>query len=222
MDTTVEVLTGSRSTLRRGMWVAWAIVVLYVAYIGTLFSGGVLHGVPKDPSLAIAEVLTIVGAILQVHFVAIVHECAPRRHRTMTLVALGWMLVLAGLTLGVHFVLLTVGRQVDPTTFPGWARLFGWEWPSLLFAVELAAWHVAFGISIFCAASGFQGNGREKVVRHGFRLVGVLCLLGVTGPAVGNLLWRTIGMFGYGVLFPIACAVAALAFKHAPATDEVH
>ncbi len=221
MDTTAEMLTGPRPALRRGMWLAWALVALYAAYIGALFAGGVLRGVPTDPSLAIAEVLTIVGAVLQVFFVAVIHECAPRRRRTMTLVALGWMFVLAGLTLCVHFVMLTAGRQIDPATFPGWARVFGWEWPSLLYAVELAAWHVAFGVSIFFAGCGFQGRGRERVVRYGFRTVGVLCVVGVIGPAVGNLLWRMIGMFGYGVLFPLVCAVAALVFKDAPATDEI-
>jgi hypothetical protein len=217
----VETLTGSRQTLRLGMWIAWAIFALYIAYEASLFAGGVARGVPVDPYLAIAEVLDIVGALLQVILIAIIHECAPRRAKSLTRIALGWMLVMTGLTVSVHFVMLTVGRQIDVATFPGYARVFGWEWPSLLYAVELAAWHLFFGLSLLFAAPAFPGRGRQVLVRFGLLVTGVLCIIGVVGPAIGDLNWRMIGVFGYGVVFPLVCIAIALVFKHATASDEV-
>jgi hypothetical protein len=216
-----ETLAGPRQTLRLGMWTAWTLFALYLAYETSLFAGGVVQGVPKDPFLAIAEVFDIVGALLQVILIATIHECAPRRTKSQTLLALGWMLVMAGLTISVHFVMLTVGRQIDAATFTGYTRVFGWEWPSLLYAVELAAWHLFFGLSLLFAASAFRGRGRQALVRVGLRVTGVLCIVGLVGPAVGNLNWRMIGVFGYGVVFPLVCIPIALVFRDATASDEV-
>jgi hypothetical protein len=217
----VETLAGSRQTLRLGMWLAWITFALYIAYEASLFAGGVAQGVPQDPFLAVAEVLDIVGALLQVFLIATIHACAPRRARILTLIALGWMLILAGLTVSVHFVMLTVGRQIDAATFPGYARVFGWEWPSLLYAVELAAWHLFFGLSLLFAAPAFRGGGRHALVRAGLLVSGIMCIVGLVGPAVGNLAWRMIGVFGYGVVFPLVCVPIALVFKHATASDEI-
>jgi hypothetical protein len=217
----VETLAGPRQTLRLGMWIAWSLFALYIAYEASLFAGGVAQGVPVDPFMAIAEVLDIIGALLQVILIATIYECAPRRAKSLTRIALGWMLVMAGLTVSVHFVMLTVGRQIDVATFPGYARVFGWEWPSLLYAVELAAWHLFFSLSLLFAASAFRGHGRQALVRAGLRVTGVLCIAGLVGPAVGNLNWRMIGVFGYGVVFPLVCVAIALVFKHATASEEV-
>jgi hypothetical protein len=202
------------------MWTGWSLFALYLAYAASLFAGGVAEGVPKDPWLAVAEVLDILSALLQVVLIATIHECAPHRARGLILVALGWMLVLAGLTAGVHFVMLTVGRQIDPAAFPGYARVFGWEWPSLLYGVELVAWHLFFGLSLLFAAPAFRGPGRQKVVRTGLRAAGALCIIGLAGPTVGNLDWRMIGVFGYGVVFPFVCIAIGLVFRDSPASDE--
>jgi hypothetical protein len=216
-----ERLTGPRQTLRLGMWIAWIVFGFYIAYEAALFAGGVARGVPIDPFLAIAEILDIVGALLQVLLITIIHACAPRRAKILTRIAVGWMLIMAGLTVSVHFVMLTVGRQIDIATFPGYARVFGWEWPSLLYAVELAAWHLFFGLSLLFAAAAFPGQGRQAVVRIGLLVTGVLCIVGLVGPAIGNLSWRMIGVFGYGVVFPLVCIAIALLFKHASASDQV-
>jgi hypothetical protein len=57
-----------------------------------------------------------------------IHQCAPKQAKPFTLVALGWMLAAAAFTIVVHFVELTVARHIDPATFPGYARIFGWQW----------------------------------------------------------------------------------------------
>ena len=204
-----KTITGTRRTLRFGMWTAWALAALYVVYLAVLFAGDVAAGVPREPYLTAAEILSIAGALMQVGLVALIYECAPPRARTVSLAALGWMFSMAGLTVTVHFVQLTVARRIDVAATADLARLFGWEWPSLLYAIELVAWHLLFGLSLLLAASAFRGRGAEAAVRTGLRITGSLCIIGLVGPAVGDLSWRMIGAFGYGFVVTSCPAIGA-------------
>ncbi len=211
-------LAAPRLTLRLGMWTAGATTLLYAVYIGTLFAGGVASGVPREPYLAGAEILTTVGAVLQVTLFTALHESTRPSRRIFSLTALGWMFAMATLTMASHVGQLTVGRRVDLSAMPELRSVFGWEWPSLLYAFELTAWHLLFGLSLLFAAPIFEGRGRAAAVRLGLYAAGALCLLGLIGPAVGNLAWRFIGVFGYGVVFPITCVGIALIFRDAVRT----
>jgi hypothetical protein len=44
------------------------------------------------------------------------------------------------------------------------------------------------------------------------------CLAGLLGPGVGDLLWRLPSVFGYGVVFPLACLMIGSVFKNAAAS----
>jgi hypothetical protein len=208
-------MTGPRPVLLLGMWSAWALAALYGVYIATLFAGGVAVGVPAEPYLAAAEVLTAVSGLLQVALIAAIHQCAPAEARISSLMALVWMSVMAGLTMTVHVVQLTAGRQIDLAAMPDFRYVFGWEWPSLLYAMELAAWHLFFGLSLLFAAPAFRGGGLDAAVRVGLIVAGALCLVGLVGPAVGDLNWRMIGVVGYGLVFPVACVPLGLSFRRA-------
>jgi|SRR5215207_5235357 len=128
--------------------------------------------------------------------------------------ALGWTLIMAALTITVHFVELTFARRIDVQATPGYPRLFAFEWPSLLVAVELLAWHLFFGLALLFAAFAFQGRGTEAIVRIGLTASGALCLVGLLGPALGNFNWRLPGVLGYGVAFPLLCLLIGRVFKH--------
>ncbi len=208
-------MAAPRPILLFGMWMAWSVFALYLVYIATLFAGGVATGVPREPYLAAAEVLTTVGAVLQVALFVAIHESTRPSRRIFSLTALGWMFAMATLTMAVHVAQLTVGRRIDLGATPDLAAVFGWTWPSLLYAVELTAWHLLFGLSLVFAAPIFEGHGRATIVRLGLYAAGALCLVGLIGPAVGNLAWRFIGVFGYGVVFPIVCVVLGLVFRDA-------
>jgi hypothetical protein len=69
-----------------------------------------------DPFLAVAEVLILLLAPAMVVLMAAVHACAPAHLRMFGLIAFGWMLVAAGLTMTVHVVELVVG---PPTSSRG-------------------------------------------------------------------------------------------------------
>ena len=137
-DDDARALTGTRVDSLIGAWSARVIFVIGIgiAYVVTLVSGfvslGNIRDPLQDPYLAIADLLTIFSALALVMLMVAIHACAPRRARTFSTTALGWMLATAALTITVHFVQLTVARRIDPSTVPGFDRLFGWHWPSMM------------------------------------------------------------------------------------------
>ena len=96
-----------------------------------------------------------------------IHHCAPPGAKPFTQVALGWMIAAAGFTTVVHFVELTVARHIDPSKFPGYARIFGYEWPSTFYAIDIVAWDMFFGLALLFAVPAFAHRGDTALVRRG-------------------------------------------------------
>ena len=212
---TIHTIKGEQHVLKIGMISAWLTVGICIVYAATLFAGGVVKGLPKEPYFIIAEIITMISAVVLTILMAAIHMCTSSRFKIFSLLALGWMFITAGITITVHFAELTVARQLEPAAKITFARLYEFIWPSFLYGIEFAAWQIGFGLSMIFGAFAFQGNGREKVVRVGLIVVGVLCIIGLIGPAIGNLFWRLIAVFGYGIVFPVICSFIALVFKNA-------
>ena len=118
-----------------------------------------------------------------------------------------------GLTGVVHFVALTATRQL------GSALLV---WPSSVYAVELLAWDGFLGLALICAAFTFRSAGFERHVRRGFIVCGLLCLLGMVGPAVGDMRLQLVGVFAYGALLPGSCLLLSEVFRRDDSTVPSH
>ena len=157
-----------------------------------------------DPLLAIMEVLTLVAAPLMLVMMSAVHRRASDDRKPLSVIAFTFMTLMAGTTSAVHFVELTALRQLGSA---------GLVWPSAAYALELLAWDVFLGISLVCAAFAFENSGRERSVRRGLLACGTLCLLGVAGPAVGNMRLQLMGVFAYGGMFPFVCLVLSRVFR---------
>jgi hypothetical protein len=207
---------GTPSERAIGRWSARALLVLTVVYSADFVTGfaalGNLHDPLPDPYLAIGEVLILVMAPVLVALMLAVHACAPDRATSFTLVALGWMLAAAASTITVHVVELSVARHVDPDSFPGYSRIFDFQWPSLLYAVDIVAWDVFFGLALLFAVPAFR-RGSDTAARRGLIVSGSMCLLGVIGPLTGAIAWRAIGIFGYTLVFAATCIPLARAFR---------
>jgi hypothetical protein len=197
------------------MWSAWVLVGLYIGYGAAVAASGVANGPPRDPAWAVAEILTIVGAPIQVALFGAIYECVPRRDKLAALLAFAWMTVMAALTTTVHFVSLVVARRIEFATVPSSASVFDFSRRSLLLGIELWAWHFWFGLSLVAASWTFRGQGLALLVRLGLRVGGVLCLLGLLGPATDIPSLRLIGVVGYGAVFPIVCALIGFRFRAA-------
>ena len=219
MPNHAQALVGGSADRTLGKWSARAIVAFSIPYAITMVLGfssmGNLRDPLPDPYLAVAEVLILLMAPFMVTLMVAVHACAPVRLRACSLTAVGWMLILAGVTMTVHVVELTFVRRINPAEVPGFDRLLDFQWPSLLYAADIAAWDLFLGLSLLSAAPVFAGS-RYRWARRGLLASGALCLLGLIGPAFNALAWREIGIFGYAVVFPVTCLALSRAF--APTT----
>ena len=207
-----------------GAWSARTIFLIEVGYVAVFVAGFASIGNTSDPLpdpyLAIGEILILVMVPIMVCLMLAIHRCAPKQAKPFTQVALGWMLTAAAFTTVVHFVQLTVARHIDSATFPGYARIFGWQWPSTFYAIDIVAWDVFFGLALLFAVPAFAHRGDAMLVRRGFILSGSLCLIGLVGPFANVLALRTIGIVGYTVVFGLTCLPLSRTFN--PGTGRVN
>ena len=111
----------------------------------------------------------------------------------------------------VHLVELTIVRRINPDAIHGYQYLFNFQWPSLLYAVDVVAWDIFFAFAILFAAPVFRTCG-HRTLSNWLLVAGALSLLGIIGPALNHIGLREIGIFGYAVVFPIACLGISRAF----------
>jgi hypothetical protein len=183
---------------RWGSWAAGGVSAIGVAYIVALAFGFARSGLDQpivDPVLAVMEVLTLVSAPPMVVAMAAVHSHASADRKFFGVLALAFTVLFAGTTSAVHFVELTASRQL------GTAEI---AWPSTVYAVELLAWDWFLGLALLMAGQVFPGSGRERGLRRGLWLSGVLALLGTVGPLVGDMRIQRIGILGYAGVLPVA------------------
>jgi hypothetical protein len=176
---------------------ATALVYVGIMTLGFVAAGG-LDAPLVDPVFAIMGLLILVQAPLIVVLFATLCRYAAPAHRSFSLAAFGLALVTAVITLSVHFVLLTVGRQVPPSLLPGFDRYFSFQWPSVAYALYILSWNYCFGLALLVAAAIFTGGRLERAVRPGMIIAGVLCLAGLLGVVTANMQIRNVGIVGYG------------------------
>jgi hypothetical protein len=64
------------------------------------------------------------------------------------------------------------------------------------------------------AAPVFSGAGVQRATRILMRVVAVMCLLGMMlGPLTGRMGLHAMAGAGYGLVFPVACLLMALALR---------
>ncbi|MDX6301074.1 MAG: hypothetical protein QOF53_2288 [Nocardioidaceae bacterium] len=213
--------TSSERTVGRAA--CWVIFLLSVAYVPAMLAGFLANGgldkPVADPYLAVMELLILLMAIPLVVLFACVHRYAPANRKTLTLSAFALVTVAVGITVCVHVVLLTAGRQLDAATSPGYNLLLTWKWPSVAFALDIASWDFFLGFGLLLAAWAFTGPGLRRLVRCGLQVSGAVCLFGLLGAATGNMGLRDIGIAGYAVILPVVLLVMARVFAATPVAE---
>jgi hypothetical protein len=190
-----------------GRWSSFVVFLVGLAYFIALLIGFATRGLSapiSDPLLAVMETLTLLVAPVLLVMMAAIHGRAPQALKTVSSLAFAFMTLATGLTGAVHFVALTATRQL------GRALLV---WPSSAYAIELLAWDGFLGLALVFAAFTFQSDGRERHVRRGLLVCGLLCLLGIVGPVVGNMRLQFVGVFAYGALLPVVCLLVSELFR---------
>jgi hypothetical protein len=212
---------------RLGVGSALAVFIIGAVYVTTGAIGVAIGGGSAgpngfnqvDPYRAILEVLIILCAPPMVILMAAVHTYAPPGAKTHTLAALAFMVLLAGVTVTIHFVQLTVTRRVDLEGMPGLSLVLALEWPTIPFVLDLLAWDVFLGLSLLCAAPAFGGGRQQNAVRASLTLSGALCLAGALAPSTGELRLQVLAIAGYAFVFPVACLQLARLFASSEIAD---
>ena len=139
-----------------------------------------------------------------------VHAYANQDAKPYSSAALVFMIVMGVITSGLHFVVLTVSRQVTGAGLPSAPLLFSFKWPSVAYALDILAWDWFFALAILFAVPVFNGGGIERTIRFVMIVSGVLSLIGLLGVplAIMNVgYWltvRNIGIVGYALIAPVA------------------
>src|SRR3954470_3719482 len=118
-----------------GRAAAWAVFSLGVLYLVPLVLGLLSLTAPQDPIgdpyFSMMELLILPMAPLMVMSMVAVHAYAAREAKAYSFMALAFMILLAGITSSVHFVILTLSSQIDAARLP-WLPLFlSFTWPSV-------------------------------------------------------------------------------------------
>lgn len=217
---------GFSATARRlGITSAIVVLGLQIVYAITLAVGFLSLTSPEqpigDPMFAILETLIILMMPAMVGLMVAVHAWAPAQKKTLSLTALAFMILVAGVTCSLHFLILTLGRQPSLVGMPELRSLLTFEWPSVAYALDILAWDVFFALSMFFAAPVFTGSKLELSIRALMVISGVLALAGLAGIVAGDMRLRNIGIVGYlGVFLFIAALLAKLFHRANPISDS--
>jgi hypothetical protein len=209
------------ATARRlGIFSATATFILIFAYAVTLVVGLMSLESPQEPignpMFTILEVLIIIMMPAMVALMVAVHAWAPMHAKTLSLTSVVFMGLLAGLTCSVHFVILTLSRQPKFTEQSWLPLVLSFNWPSVVYALDILAWDIFFAFSMLFAAPVFRGSRLAAWIRALMIASGVLALAGLSGVVVGHMQLRNIGIVGYVGVFLVVAALLAVLFFRAP------
>lgn len=200
-----------------GVFSGTAVALLCLAYAGVLAVGLLTLPSPEHPIqqpwFAAMEILILAIAPAMVALAVALHAWAGRARRPVALLAVCFMSMTAALTCAVHFSILTLGRHPVFTHEPWARRVFGFEWPSVAYALDILAWDVLFPLAAWCMGAVLQGPGLARTARQLLYASAALALLGLVGVPLSDMQVRNIGILGYVVLFPIAAGVMAALFR---------
>ena len=209
-------------TARRfGIAAAIVLAILLVAYAVTLAVGFLSLESPDqpigDPMFTILEILILTMMPAMVALMVAVHAWAPARAKTLSLTAVVFMTMLAGVTASLHFVILSLSRQPAFAELSWLPLVVSFEWPSVAYALDILAWDVFFALSMLFAAPVFGGSRLAGAVRFSMIASGVLALAGLSGVVTGDMALRNIGIVGYlGVFLVVVVLLAVLFHRTGP------
>lgn len=196
-----------------GRAAAWAVFCLGMVYAVTTILGFRSLKSPDDaicdPFFSVMELLIILIAPLMVVSMVAVHAYAPPDAKVYSLTALIFTILMCGITSSVHFVILTVSRQLEANSV-SW--LLSFKWPSVTYTLDILAWDWFFALSMLFAAPVFGVGRLEQTVRILMIVSGVLSLAGLIGVPLANMQIRNIGIIGYGVVAPVVFLLLGIVF----------
>jgi hypothetical protein len=166
-----------------------------------------------DPYITIVRLLIVPLAALYVVTMVTVHAYARPAVKVYSLIALVFMTGLATITTSVHFVGLSVGPRLEATGLSWIPLVVSFEWPSIVYALDILVWDWFFALSILFAVPVFRGGSRlERWVWILLLVSGLLSPAGLIGVPLSDMQVRNIGVVGDAVVAPVAFLLIGIVF----------
>ncbi len=197
-----------------GKYVSWLVFILGLTY-ALITIGGILSiASPAEqigqPYFLLMELLIILIAPLMGVTMISVHFTTDPDYKIFSLAATCCMFVMATITSSVHFVVLSTGSQLT-AHYP---FFFTFQWPSIVYALDILAWDWFYALSMFFAATVFRKTRLEISIRITMITSGVLSLTGLLGIPFENMQLRNIGIVGYGLIGPLVFLLIGISMKN--------
>ena len=215
--------TTAPTAYRFGIVTALALALLTLAYaivlaIGLLTLPSPSHAI-QDPWFTLMEVLILAIAPTMVAFTVALHQWVPQERQALSLSAVVFMAMCAIVTCTVHFAVLSLSRL--PTfAEPSIARaVFAFQWPSVVYVLDILAWDFFFPIAALLAGASLGGS-QATLVRWLILASGLLAFVGLAGVPLANMQIRNIGIIGYVLVFPLAAVLMAKRFSRPGRTSS--
>jgi len=193
----------------RAAWVSFSLLMIYipVTILGILSLKSPKDPI-SDPYFTIMELLILLIVPFLLLCMVVIYMYAKPEDKVYSLIALIFMILCAVITSSVHFIILTVSRQIK-----GMEWFFSFKWPSVLYALDILAWDLFFALSMLFAAPVFKGNRLERSLRTVMIVSGIISLVGLIGVPLGNMTVRSIGIIGYTIVAATAFLMMGIDFK---------
>jgi hypothetical protein len=210
---------------RLGIVSATGTVFLSVLYAIPLTAG--LLSLPSadapigDPWFPMMETLIILTMPFMLGLMVAVHAWASAETKVFGLIAVIFMGLLTGVTSSVHFVILTVTHRPEFAEQTWLQPILSFRWLSVVYALDILAWDVFFGLAVLFAAPVFRGSRLARSIRRLMVTSGALALGGLSGVLLDESQLRSIGIVGYAVVFPVAAVLLAVLFFRAASAEAV-
>jgi surface polysaccharide O-acyltransferase-like enzyme len=205
------------AVLRLGVASGSAVAVLCAIYVAVLAVGLLTLPSPdhqvQQPWFTLLELLILAIAPAIVVLSVALHAWSLPEHKSLALASVVFLGMCAAVTSAVHFAILTLSHQPAFVGEPWSPLIFSFQWPSVVYALDILAWDIFFPLGALFAAASMQGSGLTRLARVVMVVSAVLAFVGALGVPLANMQLRNVGIIGYAVLFPIAAALLAVLFQ---------
>lgn len=167
-----------------------------------------------NPYFTIMEILSILIALLMIISIAAVHYYASPVDKFFSLTSLIFMLVATGITSSVHFLILSISQSPEASQLSNFSFAFSFKWPSIVYALDILAWDLFFGLSMLFVAPVFKKDKFENSLKILLIICGILSLIGLIGVPLQSMQIRNIGIIGYAIVAPIAFLLIGKVLRH--------
>ena len=195
---------------------ASAVATLGLVYVAVLAVG--LLTLPsaeqqiQEPCFTLMEILILAIAPAMVALTVALHAWSQPHLKSFALAAVVFMSMCAAVTCTVHFAILTLSRKALFAQSEWSQMVFSFQWPSVVYALDILAWDIFFPLAALFAAAAVHGTGLATGVRTLLYASATLAFVGLAGVPLANMEVRNVGIVGYAVLFPVAAVLLVKVF----------